>query len=80
MIKPLRKPNEDEVDEIVTAQADDDSAWGKSYKARKPKGSDVPLPSELAARAAVFARLRPEASLREVDPADRVERKSNDEP
>lgn len=63
MNKPFKIPNEDEIDEIVEAQADDDSAWGKLQKVRKPKGPDVPLPSELAARAAFFARVHHEASL-----------------
>ena len=63
MNKPLKEPTEDEIDEIVETQADDDSAWGKPHKVRKPKGPNVPLPSELAARAAFFARLHHEASL-----------------
>jgi hypothetical protein len=49
----------------VTAEADDDSAWDKPIKVRRPKGAKVPLPSELAARAAFFARLHHETGLEE---------------
>ena len=63
MSKKLKKLTEDEIDEIVTAEADDDSAWEKPIRVRKPKGAKVPLPSELAARAAFFARLHHEASV-----------------
>ena len=45
------------IDEIVTAQANDESAWEKPVRARRSKRASVELPSELAARAAFFARL-----------------------
>jgi hypothetical protein len=44
--------SEEEIDRIVVAQADDDSAWGKPIKVRPAKSSTMRLPSELAARAA----------------------------
>lgn len=47
----------EEIDEIVAAEAGDDSAWGKPVRVRKAKRAAVPLPAELAARAAFFARL-----------------------
>jgi len=65
MNKKLKKLTEDEIDEIVTAEADNDSAWEKPIKVRKPKGANVPLPSDLAARAAFFARLHRETSVEE---------------
>jgi hypothetical protein len=65
MKKKLKKLSEDEIDEIVTAEADDDSAWGKPIRVRRAKGANVPLPSELAARAAFFARLHHEIGLEE---------------
>lgn len=48
---------EDEIDEIVAAQAEDDSAWEKPVRLRKAERASVPLSAELAARAAFFARL-----------------------
>ncbi len=55
--------SEEEIDEIVTAQADDDSAWEEPIRVHKAKLFSVPLPSELAARVAFFARLHREASI-----------------
>ena len=63
MSKRIRNLSEDEIDRLVVAQADDDSAWGKPISVRKSKSSAVSLPAELAARAAFFARLHREASL-----------------
>src|SRR6266550_840521 len=37
MNRPFKKPSEDEIDEIVTAEADDDSAWEKPIRVRRPK-------------------------------------------
>lgn len=54
---------EQEIDKIVVAQADDDSAWGKPIRVRKAKTAAVPLPSTLAARVAFFARLHREKSM-----------------
>jgi hypothetical protein len=48
---------EEEIDEAVEAQAEDDGAWEKPVKARPPRSAAFELPSELAARAAFFARL-----------------------
>ena len=58
-----RKLSEKEIDEIVVAQANDDSAWEKPAHVHKSKAATVPLPSELASRAAFFARLHHEASV-----------------
>lgn len=55
--------SEEEIDRIVIAQADDDSAWEKPIHARKAKSASLCLPSELAARAAFFARLHREANV-----------------
>jgi len=65
MNKKRKKLTEDEIDEIVTAEADDQTAWDKPIRVRRPKGANVPLPSELAARAAFFARLHRESSVEE---------------
>lgn len=65
MSKRNRAISEEETDRIIIAQVDDDSAWGKPIRVRKPKSSAVSLPAELASRAAFFARLHREASVQE---------------
>jgi hypothetical protein len=55
--------SQEEIDRIVIAQADDDSAWGKPIHARRTKQASLSLPSELAARAAFFARLHREPNV-----------------
>ena len=54
---------EKEIDRIIVAQANTGSAWEKPVRVRRPKTAAVPLPSELSARAAFFARLHREASV-----------------
>jgi hypothetical protein len=49
--------SEEEIDRIVVAQADDDSAWEKPVKVKPAKSSTMHSPSELAVRAAFFVRL-----------------------
>lgn len=62
-----RKDNlsEKEIDRIVVAQADDDSAWGKPVRVRKAKPTSLFISAELAARAAFLARLHHKASVQE---------------
>jgi len=55
--------SEEEIDEIVIAQAEDDSAWEEPVCVRRTELSSMSLPSELASRAAFFARLHREASV-----------------
>ena len=50
----------DQVDQFVTAQADEDSAWQKAIVVRRPKSTSLSIPAELAARAAFLARLHRE--------------------
>jgi hypothetical protein len=54
---------EEEIDQKVITQADEDSAWESPIKVRKSKSTSLILPSELALRAAFFARLHREGSL-----------------
>ncbi|MCY4488955.1 MAG: hypothetical protein OXF11_17805 [Deltaproteobacteria bacterium] len=54
---------EREIDDIIVAQADDDTAWGRSVRTGKDKAKTVPLPTSLATRAAFFARLHREKSM-----------------
>ena len=54
---------EADIDQIVVAQAEDDTAWGKPVRVRKTKPASIPLPSALATRVAFFARLHREQSV-----------------
>lgn len=58
-----KKLSEAEIDELVEAQADDNSAWGKPIQVRKAKPASLSIPTELAARAAFLARLHREKSV-----------------
>ena len=62
MKSKLKFKTEEEIDRIVIAQADDEFAWGVPVKVSKSKSTSLVLPSDLAARAAFFARLHREAS------------------
>lgn len=53
----VKKLSEQEIDRLVIAQADDDSAWGKPIHVRKAKPASLSIPPELAARAAFLAQL-----------------------
>lgn len=55
--------SEEEIDEIVIAQADDDSAWEEPMRVQRERSAFVKLPAEMATRAAFFARLHREASV-----------------
>jgi hypothetical protein len=55
--------SEEEIDQIVVAQADDDSAWEAPIHVRRVKSSTMRLPATLAARAAFFARLHHASSV-----------------
>ena len=55
-----RYPNrlkEEQVDAIVESQADNDLAWAKPIRVRKPKLSSLSIPAQLAARAEFLAKL-----------------------
>jgi hypothetical protein len=58
-----RKLTDEEVDEIVTAQADDDSAWDRPVRVKKTRSTSIHLPAELAARIVFLARLHREPSV-----------------
>jgi len=49
--------SEQEIDQIVVAQADDDLAWEDLVCVRRTKPSSLSIPADLAARAAFLARL-----------------------
>ena len=52
-----KKLSELEIDQLVTAQADDDSAWEKPIRVRRAKSASLAIPADLAARAAFLAQL-----------------------
>ena len=53
---------EAEIDDLVTAEADEDAAWKESIQAHKAVSS-LPIPPNLAKCAAFLARLHREKSL-----------------
>ncbi len=55
--KTKKKLSEREIDRVVTAQANDDSAWEKPVRVRRAKPTSLSIPANLAARAAFLARL-----------------------
>jgi hypothetical protein len=63
--KSTKRLTEDEIDKIVTDQADSRSAWEKSVHVKKPKRSSLTIPSDLAARASFLARLHGSSGLDE---------------
>jgi len=54
---------QDQIDRVVTAQADDNSAWQKAVVVRRPKSTSLSIPAELAARAAFLAGLHRETRV-----------------
>ena len=64
--KTMRKRmSEEEIDNIVVAQADNDSAWEEAIHVRKTEATSLAIPADLAARAAFLARLHKETGLGE---------------
>ena len=57
-----RKFSQKEIDKVVIAQVDDDSAWEKPIIVRRKKSGAFAIPAELAARVAFLAQLHRQAS------------------
>lgn len=57
--------SEKDIDQLVVAQANDDSAWEKPTRVRRTKPASLSIPADLAARAAFLARLHRKASAEE---------------
>jgi hypothetical protein len=64
-VKAKKDLSEKEIDQIVVAQADDDSAWEKPIYVHRSKPASLSIPAELAARAAFLARLHRKKSVEE---------------
>ena len=47
-----------EIDKIVVAQSEDETAWEIPIKVKRAKPASLSIPADLAARAAFLARLR----------------------
>src|SRR6185295_3316112 len=52
-----KRLSEEEIDEIVIAEADNDAAWEEPVKVNPSARTSFALPRDLAARAAFLARL-----------------------
>jgi hypothetical protein len=61
VLKP--KLTQNQVDRVVAAEADEDSAWQKAIVVRRPKSTSLSIPADLAARAAFLARLHRESRV-----------------
>jgi hypothetical protein len=48
---------EQDIDQIIIAQADQEPAWGKLIHVRRAKPASLSIPADLAARAAFLAQL-----------------------
>jgi hypothetical protein len=60
-----RNLSEQEIDQLVVAQADDDSAWEQPVRVRRARPASVSIPADLAARAAFLAQLHRTRSVEE---------------
>jgi hypothetical protein len=63
--KAMKRLTDDEIDKVVIDQADEHSAWEKPVHVKRPKGSSLTIPSDLAARASFLARLHGSSGLDE---------------
>jgi len=63
--KATKKLSELEIDQIVAAQADDDTAWEQPIRVERSKPASLSLPGDLAARAAFLAQLHRTKSVEE---------------
>ncbi len=63
--KTKKNLSEQEIDQIVLAQANDDSAWEKPIHVRRTKPASLSIPADLAARAAFLAQLHRTKSVEE---------------
>lgn len=56
-MKNQKALSESEIDELVIAEAEDDSAWEAPTEVSRKQKTSLALPAELATRAAFLARL-----------------------
>jgi hypothetical protein len=58
-----KRLSESEIDQLVIAQAEDDTAWEPPVRVQRAAPATLALPAELAARAAFLAQLHRTASV-----------------
>ncbi len=63
--KAKQKLSEKDIDQLVVAQADNDSAWERQIRVRRAKPASLSLPGDLAARVAFLTRLHHKTSAAE---------------
>jgi hypothetical protein len=63
--KTRKNLSEKDIDQMVVAQANDESAWEKPIRVRRTKGASLSIPADLAVRAAFLARLHRKANVEE---------------
>lgn len=63
--KPEKNLSEQEIDHIVVAQANDDSAWKEPTHVRRSTPTSLSIPGDLAARAAFLAQIHRTESVEE---------------
>jgi hypothetical protein len=63
--KAKKKLSVRDIDQLVVAEANNDSAWEKPIRVRRSKPAFLSIPADLAARAAFLARLHRRTSAEE---------------
>lgn len=63
--KAKKRLSEKDIDQLIVAQANNDSAWEKPIRVRRTKSASLSIPADLAARAAFLARLHRKTSAEE---------------
>jgi hypothetical protein len=63
--KTKKNLSEQEIDQVVVAEADDDTAWDEPVRVHQAKPASLSIPADLAARAAFLARLHRKATVDE---------------
>ena len=61
--KTKKDLSEEEIDNLVVAEADNESAWGKPVRVHRTKSAPLSIPAGLVARAAFLARLHRQESV-----------------
>ncbi len=63
--KTRKNLSEKDIDQMVVAQANDESAWEKPIRVGRTKGASLSIPADLAVRAAFLARLHRKTNVEE---------------
>jgi len=63
--KTRKNLSEKDIDQMVVAQANDESAWERPIGVRRTKEASLSIPADLAVRAAFLARLHRKTNVQE---------------